>query len=181
MNVVPTSLPGVSIFQPTVHGDLRGFFMETWHRERYAAAGVKADFAQDNVSSSTRGVLRGLHYQKPHTQGKLVYVLQGEVYDVAVDVRRGSATFGHWVGVVLSSDNRRQLWVPEGFAHGFCVTSEHCLFAYKCTDIYHREGEVGIRWDDPDIGIAWPVASPLVSEKDCQNRWLREIPPEQLP
>jgi dTDP-4-dehydrorhamnose 3,5-epimerase len=181
MNIIPTTLPGVTIFEPKVHGDRRGFFMETWQRDRYAAAGVPMLFAQDNVSSSVHGVLRGLHYQDPHPQGKLVYVIQGEVFDVAVDVRYGSPTFGQWVGVTLSSENHRQLYVPEGFAHGFCVTSETCIFAYKCTDTYHRESEVGIRWDDPQIGIQWPVENPIVSDKDRGNAFLSDIPIWRLP
>ncbi|PLS86113.1 MAG: dTDP-4-dehydrorhamnose 3,5-epimerase [Actinobacteria bacterium] len=166
MNVLKTDLPGVLVFEPNVFGDERGFFLETWNRARYEEAGLPSDFVQDNLSFSSRGVLRGLHFQNPHPQGKLVYVLQGEVFDVAVDIRVGSPTFGRWVGVSLSSENKRQLWVPEGFAHGFVVTSKKALFSYKCTDFYHREAEAGVVWNDPDIGIDWPIANPTLSDKD---------------
>ncbi|MDP9457237.1 MAG: dTDP-4-dehydrorhamnose 3,5-epimerase [Actinomycetota bacterium] len=166
MNVRETDLPGVLVVEPDVFGDERGFFLETWNRARYEAAGLPSDFVQDNLSFSSRGVLRGLHFQNPHPQGKLVYVLQGEVFDVAVDIRVGSPTFGRWVGVSLSAENKRQLWVPEGFAHGFVVTSEKALFSYKCTDFYYREAEAGVLWNDPDIGIDWPIANPTLSDKD---------------
>jgi dTDP-4-dehydrorhamnose 3,5-epimerase len=169
------------IVEPTVFGDARGFFMETFQRPRYEAAGIAGHFAQDNVSSSRRGVLRGLHFQNPYQQGKLVYVLHGEVFDVAVDVRRGSPTFGRWVGVTLSAENKRQFYVPPGFAHGFCVTSELALFAYKCTDVYHPETERTVRWDDPQIGIEWPIAEPTVSDRDRQAPRLCELPMLQLP
>lgn len=174
MKVLETKLPGVLIIEPDVHGDARGFFMETWQKERYAQYGLPTNFVQDNLSFSHKGVLRGLHYQDPNPQGKLVYVLQGEVFDVAVDIRRGSPTFGQWVGVTLSSENKRQLYIPEGFAHGFCVTSETALFAYKCTDYYNPQAEHGIIWNDPDIGIEWPVKKPILSEKDKECSLLRE-------
>ena len=166
MNVLETSLPGVLLIEPTVHGDARGFFLETFHADRYAHAGLTRPFVQDNASRSMRGTLRGLHFQEPHAQGKLVQVLQGEVFDVAVDIRRGSPHFGRWVGVVLSAENKRQIYVPPGFAHGFCVTSEYADFAYKCTDFYHPESERGIAWNDPDIGIAWPTSDPILSTRD---------------
>lgn len=175
MKVLETKLPGVLIIEPDVHGDARGFFMETWQQKRYAEYGLPANFVQDNLSLSHKGVLRGLHYQDPNPQGKLVYVLQGEVFDVAVDIRRDSPTFGQWVGVTLSSENKRQLYIPEGFAHGFCVTSETALFAYKCTDYYNPQAEHGIIWNDPDIGIEWPVKKPVLSEKDRQNMRLKDI------
>ncbi|AHE98560.1 dTDP-4-dehydrorhamnose 3,5-epimerase [Thioalkalivibrio paradoxus] len=181
MKVLETALPGVLLLEPQVFGDERGFFMETYHAERYAAAGIERAFVQDNVSRSGHGILRGLHLQHPHAQGKLVYVLEGEVFDVAVDARVGSPTFGHWVGALLSATNKRQLWVPEGFAHGFCVTSEHALFCYKCTDLYHPETELSIRWDDPALGIDWPVRQPRLSQKDAQARCLDAIEPQRLP
>jgi dTDP-4-dehydrorhamnose 3,5-epimerase len=180
VKVVPTSLPGLLIIEPVVFGDERGFFMETWNKGRYHDAGLREDFVQDNLSFSCRGVLRGLHFQNPNPQGKLVYVLQGEVFDVAVDIRKGSPTFGQWEGVMLSADNRRQFYVPPGFAHGFCVTSDTALFAYKCTDHYNPEAEGCIRWDDPDLGINWPVERPELSVKDAQGRRLRDIAESQL-
>lgn len=164
-----------------MYGDARGFFMETWHQQRYAAAGLPASFVQDNLSWSKKGTLRGLHFQHPHAQGKLVFVLQGEVFDVAVDIRNGSPTFGQWVGVTLSADNKRQLFLPAGFAHGFCVTSETALFAYKCTDFYHPQAEGGVIWDDPGLGIEWPIDTPLLSAKDRSYPRLTELPPERLP
>jgi dTDP-4-dehydrorhamnose 3,5-epimerase len=166
MNVIETDLPGVLIIEPKVFGDDRGFFMETWNKERYAEAGIPTEFVQDNLSFSRKGVLRGLHFQDPNPQGKLVSVLQGEVYDVAVDIRRGSPAFGKWVGVSLSSDNKRQLYVPEGFAHGFCVRSEFALFSYKCTDSYNSLAEKTLMWNDSNIGIEWPVIDPQISGKD---------------
>jgi len=180
MNVIETKLSGVVIIEPKVFGDARGFFMETWHQIRYAKAGLPGIFVQDNLSYSTKGVLRGLHYQKPGAQGKLVYVLQGEVFDVAVDIRVGSPTFGQWVGVTLSSENKRQFYVPEGFAHGFCVTSATALFAYKCTDFYHPEAEGGVIWNDPDIAVQWPIPDPVLSSKDVKHARLKDIPVEKL-
>ncbi|MHB1126541.1 MAG: dTDP-4-dehydrorhamnose 3,5-epimerase [Bacillota bacterium] len=181
MKIIETQLPGVVIIEPQVFGDTRGFFMETWNQERYAESGLPYRFVQDNLSYSARGVLRGLHFQNPQPQGKLVYVLQGEVFDVAVDIRLGSTTFGQWAGVVLSSENKRQFYVPEGFAHGFCVTSEAALFAYKCTDFYNPKTEVGILWNDPDIGIKWPVKDPVLSTKDQANFTLEKAPRDRLP
>ena len=181
MNVLETDLPGVLVFEPKVFGDERGFFMETWREDRYEAAGLPARFVQDNLSFSRRGVLRGLHFQNPDQQGKLVYVLQGEVYDVAVDIRVGSPTFGEWTAVILSAENKRQFYIPEGFAHGFLVTSDTALFAYKCTATYNAKAEAGVLWNDPQIGIEWPVEVPVLSEKDLAVPPLAEMPVERLP
>ncbi len=167
MQVTPTAIADVLLVQPQVHADARGYFTETFHAERYAQAGIPGPFVQDNLSFSQRGVLRGLHYQWPRPQGKLVCVLQGEVFDVVVDIRRDSPTFGRWLGVTLSAENHHQLWIPPGFAHGFCVTSDTAQVAYKCTEYYAPENEHSIRWDDADIGIAWPVSAPLLSGKDA--------------
>jgi dTDP-4-dehydrorhamnose 3,5-epimerase len=181
MNVIQTELPGVVIIEPRVFGDERGFFMETWQQRRYADAGLPEQFVQDNISFSRRGILRGLHYQHPQGQGKLVYVLQGEVYDVAVDIRAGSPHFGRAVGVTLSADNKRQIYIPPGFAHGFCVTSETVLFVYKCSEFYNPALEGCVRWDDPQIGIKWPISAPTLSDKDKAALSLREIPQDRLP
>lgn len=181
MKVEEARIPGVLVIEPAVHGDDRGFFMETYSRDRYAEAGVPAEFVQDNLSLSSRGILRGLHLQHPHDQGKLCSVLQGEVFDVAVDVRVGSPTFGRWSGVILSERNKKQLYVPPGFAHGFCVLSERAMFSYKCTDFYSASSELGVAWDDPEIGIRWPIESPQLSEKDRRNRRLEDIPSDKLP
>lgn len=181
MKVIETNLPGVLIIEPKVFGDARGFFQETWSQEKYAAIGIKEQFVQDNLSFSTRGVLRGLHYQQPNTQGKLVSVVQGEVFDVAVDIRAGSPNFGKWTGVVLSSENHRQLWVPPGFAHGFCVMSDITYFTYKCTDIYTPHAEGGVIWNDPDIGIQWPLEDIILSDKDQVYPNLRYVKVERLP
>ncbi len=181
MQVIETALAGVKIIEPDVYGDSRGYFMETWNAKRYGDAGIDYQFLQDNISTSEHGVLRGLHYQYENIQGKLVYVLQGSVYDVAVDVRRGSDSFGQWVGVELSADNKRQLIVPPGFAHGFCVTSDSAMFAYKCTDIYNHAAEVSVFWNDPDININWPIKAPLLSKKDHTASLLKDIPREYLP
>ncbi len=180
MNVIPTAIEDVRILEPKVFSDQRGYFLETYHRERYRDAGIGCDFVQDNLSFSIRGTLRGLHYQIRHPQAKLVQVISGEVFDVAVDLRIGSPTFGKWVGVVLSSENKRQLFIPEGFAHGFCVTSETALFLYKCSDFYDPQGEGGLLWSDPDVGIAWPVERPLLSAKDAVFQRLCDIPEEKL-
>jgi dTDP-4-dehydrorhamnose 3,5-epimerase len=166
MIIEETPLPGLLLEKPDVFGDERGYFQESWNLRRYTEAGLDRHFVQDNLSFSRKGILRGLHFQNPHAQGKLVYALRGEVFDVAVDVRADSPTFGQWYGVTLSEDNHLQLFVPEGFAHGFCVTSETALFAYKCTDFYRPELEFSIRWDDPEIGIDWPVENPTLSKKD---------------
>lgn len=181
MKRIDTELEGVWIFEPKVFGDARGFFMETWNRARYAEAGLDVTFVQDNVSRSSRGVLRGLHYQHPNAQGKLVQVLEGEVVDVAVDIRVGSPTFGQSVTVNLSDQNFRQLYVPPGFAHGFCVLSETAIFAYKCTDFYNAAAEGGVLWNDPDLNISWGVENPLLSDKDKANLRLNEIAQDRLP
>lgn len=181
MNVIETTIPGVLIIEPKVFGDERGFFMETFNSERYIDAGIPQTFVQDNLSYSRRGILRGLHFQKPMEQGKLVQVLQGEVYDVAVDIRSGSPTFGQWEAATLSADNKRQLYVPPGFAHGFVVTSGTALFSYKCTDLYNPSGETTIAWNDPDLNIPWPVSSPELSEKDSNGIFLKDLPAEKLP
>lgn len=166
MEFLPTELPGVIFVEPKVFEDERGFFMESYHKARFAAAGINVEFVQDNHSRSGRGVLRGLHYQLKHPQGKLVRIIRGEALDVAVDLRRSSPTFGRWVGCVLSETNRRQLYVPPGFAHGFCVTSDVADVLYKCTDIYHPEDERTLLWNDPALAIDWPVTNPVVSAKD---------------
>ena len=166
MKVIPTELPGVLLLEPKGFGDGRGFFMETWQATRYRAAGMPERFVQDNHSRSRRGVLRGLHYQLIQPPGKLVWVTRGAVFDVAVDIRRGSPNFGRWYGCVLDDVNHRQLYVPPGFAHGFCVVSEEADFFYKCTDYYHHTSEGGIAWNDPAIGIQWPISNPLLSAKD---------------
>ena len=181
MKVETAQIPGVLVIEPVVHGDERGFFMETYSRNRYVEAGLPGEFVQDNLSLSAFGTLRGLHLQHPHAQGKLCSVLDGEVFDVAVDVRAGSPTFGRWAGVTLSSVNKRQLYVPPGFAHGFCVLSERALFLYKCTDFYSSTNEIGLAWDDPEVGIEWPIDSPRLSAKDQSNPRLGEIPREVLP
>lgn len=180
MNIVETKLSGVLIIEPFVYGDARGFFMETFSESRYAGAGISERFVQDNHSRSKRGVLRGLHYQTKNPQGKLVSVVRGSVFDVAVDVRLGSPTFGQWIGVELSDENHRQLYIPPGFAHGFCVTSESADFVYKCTNYYSPEHERGIRWDDPDIGIDWPAMDVLLSEKDVRHPFLKDQDSENL-
>lgn len=181
MQIIPSRLAGALIIEPRVFGDARGFFMETWNAARYAEAGITAQFVQDNLSFSRRGVLRGLHFQKPNPQGKLVYVLAGEVFDVAVDIRVGSPTFGQWESVVLSSENRRQFYVPAGFAHGFCVSSETALFAYKCTDLYNPAAEGSVLWNDPDLAIPWPVSAPELSAKDAAGLRLKDFPRDRLP
>jgi dTDP-4-dehydrorhamnose 3,5-epimerase len=181
IRVIPTVLDGVVLIEPQVFADERGFFLESWHETKYRDAGLPAVFVQDNVSRSQRGILRGLHVQQPFAQGKLVQVLEGEVFDVAVDIRAGSPTFGRWTGEYLSAANHRQIYIPPGFAHGFCVTSESAIFAYKCTDFYHPETEFSIAWDDPDLNIAWPIREPLLSKKDAAARRLRDTPAERLP
>ncbi|MGK2858967.1 MAG: dTDP-4-dehydrorhamnose 3,5-epimerase [Thermoanaerobaculia bacterium] len=176
MKFVETALPGVLIVEPKVWGDDRGFFMEVYHAARFAEGGITEAFVQDNHSRSSRGVLRGLHYQEPNPQGKLVRAVNGTIFDVAVDIRRGSPSFGRWVGVDLSAENKRQLWVPPGFAHGFCVTSESADVVYKCTALYEPSNDRGIRWDDPGIGIEWPPVEPLLSPKDAAAPLLGEAP-----
>lgn len=167
MKVVETGLPGVLILEPKVFEDERGFFLETHHRDKFAAAGIDHDFVQDNHSHSVKGTLRGLHFQEPHAQGKLIRVVNGEVFDVAVDIRRGSPDFGRWAGVQLSADNRRQLWVPPGFAHGYATLSDVADVLYKCTEIYAPADEHVILWNDPEIGIDWPLAEPFLSKRDA--------------
>lgn len=181
MKVIPSSLPGCVLLEPVVFGDARGFFFETWNAERYGEQGLPGNFVQSNVSSSSKGVLRGLHYQWPRAQGKLVTVLQGEVYDVAVDIRRGSPTFGRWEAFILSGENRRQLWIPPGFAHGFAVLSDNALFNYLCTDVYVKEADAGIRWNDADIAVDWPISAPNVSAKDEHAPFLSDIADDRLP
>jgi dTDP-4-dehydrorhamnose 3,5-epimerase len=167
VRVVPTDIPGVLVLEPVVHRDARGFFLETYHAARFAEAGIPGPFVQDNHSRSARGVLRGLHAQRTKPQGKLVRAVLGEIWDVAVDVRPGSATFGRWTAVKLDADSCRQLWIPAGFLHGFCVMSEWAEIEYKCTALYDRDDEIGVVWNDPQIGIAWPIADPSLSAKDA--------------
>ena len=175
MNVVHTGLPDVLVLEPKVFGDARGFFLESWNAREFAAAGIAAAFVQDNHSRSSRGVLRGLHYQVAQAQGKLVRVIAGEVYDVAVDLRRASPAFGRWVGVALSADNRRMVWIPPGFAHGFLVVSEAAEVLYKATDYYAPEHERTIAWDDPELAIAWPLAgAPTLSARDRAGARFRD-------
>ncbi len=181
MKVVETDLPGVVVVEPRVFGDDRGWFLETWRAERYAEYGIGPVFVQSNCSQSSRGVLRGLHYQWPEPQGKLVWVSAGSVFDVAVDIRPESETFGQWTAVELDADNHRQLWIPEGFAHGFQVLSESATFNYLCTRPYRGEYDAAIAWNDPDIGVDWPLAPTGVSEKDARAPALTEVPRDRLP
>jgi len=177
MNAIPTAIPDVLVIEPKVFKDDRGFFLETYQARKYAALGLPGTMVQDNLSGSRQGVLRGLHYQVRQPQGKLVSVVAGEVFDVAVDIRRSSPTFGNWVGVTLSTQNRRQLWIPVGFAHGFYVVSDWAEVVYKVTDYYSPEGERTLRWDDPAVGVRWPLrdgARPLLSAKDARGRALAE-------
>ena len=180
MKVATCDIPGLLIIEPKVFGDARGFFLETWNQRRYREAGLPADFVQDNISFSRRGTLRGLHFQNPNPQGKLLQVLQGEVFDVALDIRRSSATFGKWHGLVLSAENKRQFYIPSGFAHGFAVLSDTALFHYKCTEFYSPRDEMAICWDDPDVGIEWPLKEPVLSERDAKGLRLRDAPRERL-
>jgi dTDP-4-dehydrorhamnose 3,5-epimerase len=181
VRIIETDLPGCIVIEPAVHGDARGFFYESFNARRFADAGLDLAFVQTNVSRSARGVLRGLHYQWPNPQGKLVSVLEGEVYDVAVDIRRGSPTFGQSVGVMLTAENHRHFWVPEGFAHGFCVLSGFATFTYQCTALYDPKVDAGIRWNDAALGIDWPVSDPLLSDKDRITPFLHDVAPERLP
>jgi len=184
MKVSPTPLPGVLLIEPRVFGDDRGHFFECWSASRYGEAGLGGPFVQDNLSVSRRGVLRGLHYQHPNGQGKLVTVLDGSVFDVVVDIRRGSPTYGRWWGTDLDGESHRQLWVPPGFAHGFLVTSDRAFFAYKCSEYYRPADEGSIRWDDPGLGIAWPdpgPGGPVVSAKDRGAPRLADLPADRLP
>jgi len=181
MIVTATELDGVLLVEPDVFGDHRGFFMEVYQRGRYREAGIPPDFVQDNISFSVARTLRGLHFQHPHDQAKLVYVLRGEIFDVAVDIRIGSSTFGKWTGVRLSADNHHQLFIPAGFAHGFCVLSENALFGYKCSDTYFPQAESGICWNDPDLGIDWPVKDPILSDRDQRYPQLKDVDADRLP
>lgn len=181
VSTCPTSLEEVLIVDPRVFSDNRGFFIETYHKEKYQRSGIDRAFVQNNHSHSVKGVLRGLHYQLNHPQGKLIYVVRGEIFDVAVDIRQGSPTFGKWVGVYLSEKNHRQLFIPEGFAHGFCVISELADVVYKCTDVYAPGDEYGIRWDDPGLAIGWPVRNPILSEKDADYPFLSRQGEGRLP
>jgi dTDP-4-dehydrorhamnose 3,5-epimerase len=178
---IDTRLAGVAVVEPVVHGDARGYFFESFHADKYKALGIDVKFVQSNVSRSARGVLRGLHYQWPNPQGKLVSVLDGEVYDVAVDIRRGSPTFAQWAAAMLTADNHRQLWIPEGFAHGFCVVSDAATFMYQGTALYDPAADAGVRWNDAAIGIDWPVAEPRLSAKDETNPFLADVPADKLP
>ena len=181
MKIRPTELPGCVVLEPKVFGDERGFFMEQWNAARFRDAGLDLQFVQSNLSSSTRGVLRGLHYQWPNPQGKLVSVLEGEVWDVAVDIRRGSPTFGRWAAAVLSAENKRQFWIPEGFAHGFVVLSDSALFHYLCTAPYDAAADAGLRWNDAAFAIDWPLAEPVLSDKDARAPFLADVAAERLP
>jgi dTDP-4-dehydrorhamnose 3,5-epimerase len=176
-----TVLPGVIIVEPDIFRDERGFFLETYHQKRFAEGGIDCLFVQDNHSHSRQGTLRGLHYQLKHSQEKLIYVSRGEIFDVAVDIRRGSPTFGKWVGTHLTGENGRQIFIPKGFAHGFFTLSETADVIYKCTDFYAPGDEYGILWSDPDIGIEWPEKNPLLSKKDIRNPRLSDVPEDLLP
>lgn len=181
MKVIDTKLPGCRVIEPRVFGDERGAFHESWNRSRWAEYGLDMDFVQANVSTSAKGVLRGVHYQWPQPQGKLVSVLEGEAWDVAVDIRRDSAHFGQWTAVLLSAENKRLFWIPEGFAHGFVALSDRTVFHYLCTAAYLAEADAGIRWDDADLAIDWPVGAPLLSAKDARLPFLRDIARDRLP
>ncbi len=180
MNVIAGQLEGLVVIEPKVFGDARGLFMETWNLRKYEEAGIRSAFVQDNISVSRRGALRGLHFQYPKAQGKLVSVLQGEVLDLVVDVRLRSSTFGKWEAVQLSSENKRQFYIPPGFAHGFLVLSETAMFHYKCTEFYSPKDEMTILWNDPDLGIRWPTENPIVSEKDTKGLLLKNVPRDRL-
>ena len=181
LQCLKTDIPEVLLITPKVFGDRRGFFMETFHEEKYRALGIQDAFVQDNFSHSRQGTLRGLHYQLPHAQAKLVSVIKGKVYDVVVDIRAGSPSFGRWVGAILSDENHTQLYVPKGFAHGFCVLSDEVDFMYKCTDFYSPSDEHGVLWSDPALGVKWPLLEPLLSDKDTRYPPLAQIPRDQLP
>ena len=181
MKVIETALPGVLVIEPQVFGDARGFFYESYNEARFRDAGIDARFVQSNVSRSAKGVLRGLHYQWPHPQGKFVSVLEGEVFDVAVDIRRGSPHFGQWFGAMLTAENKRHMWIPEGFAHGFCVVSDYATFSYQCTALYDAKADAGVLWNDPAIGVDWPIAEPQLSDKDLKAPLLKDVPEHRLP
>ena len=181
MKVIRTPLAGVLEIEPRIFNDSRGYFLESYQRVRFTGAGIEVNFVQDNLSFSRKNTLRGLHYQNPRGQAKLVQVFQGEVFDVAVDIRPGSQSFGQWYGTRLSFENKHQLFIPAGFAHGYCVLSETALFYYKCSDYYAPECEAGVLWSDPDLGIDWPMKQPLLSEKDAEYPRLKDVPPDRLP
>ena len=181
MKILETELDGVLVIEPDVFFDVRGYFLESYNQDRYQAFGIKSNFVQDNLSFSRKGTLRGLHYQYPHGQAKIVQVLQGKAFDVAVDIRQGSPTFGKWIGQYISEDNKKQIFIPAGFAHGFCVLSDTALFHYKCSDFYVPKDEGGILWSDPDVAIDWPLLSPIVSEKDTMYSCLKDITEDRLP
>ena len=181
MKITETSIKGALIIEPKVFLDNRGFFFESFQQQRYAEYGLTLPFVQDNISRSQKNTLRGLHYQKKQTQGKLVHIIRGEILDVAVDIRRGSPTFGKWTSVILDDKNHRQFYLPPGCAHGFCVLSDEADFIYKCTDYYHPESEITLKWNDPDLNITWPIENPLLSPKDQQGLYLKDIPEEDLP
>ncbi len=181
MKITEKSIPGVLLIEPDVFKDDRGFFLETFHKDKYADLGFHKVFVQDNHSHSERGTLRGLHYQLKHPQAKLVYVVRGEIFDIAVDIRQGSPTFGRWTRSILSEENKHQLFIPEGFAHGFCVLSQTADVMYKCTDLYAPKDEYGIIWSDPTIGIDWPIDDPILSEKDSRYPVLKDILEDLLP
>ena len=181
MKVIETDLPGCLVLEPRVFGDDRGFFYESFNADKLVALGLDLQWKQGNVSSSAKGVLRGLHYQWPKPQGKFVSVLEGEVWDVAVDIRRGSPTFGKWTAVVLGADNKRHFWIPPGFAHGFVALSERAVFTYLCTETYDAGADASIRWDDPELAIDWPVSAPSLSGKDAAAFFLKDIPQDRLP
>ena len=175
MQFLPTKIPDVILVEVPKFGDLRGFFMETFHAEKFSVGGISAIFIQDNHASSQKNILRGLHYQLKFPQGKLIRCIQGEILDIAVDIRKSSPTFGQWVGEILSSENARQLYVPPGFAHGYVVRSDNAEVEYKCTELYHPDDEYGILWNDPAIGIGWGIKNPILSEKDKQQPLLKEV------
>jgi dTDP-4-dehydrorhamnose 3,5-epimerase len=181
VKVIETDLPGCVVIEPRVFGDARGFFYESFNSDKLAAHGLQPRFVQGNVSSSSRGVLRGLHYQWPNPQGKYVSVTEGEVWDVAVDIRRGSPHFGRWTAVLLSAENKRHFWIPEGFAHGFVTLSERAVFTYLCTATYDAQADAGIRWDDPRLAIDWPASAPSLSEKDARAPFLDDVAEDRLP
>ena len=181
MRICRATLPEILIAELDTWDDERGFFCETYQKERYCQAGLPTDFVQDNFSYSVYGVIRGMHCQNPQGQGKLIYVTLGCVWDVAVDIRCDSPRFGQWTAVELSAQNKKQLYIPPGFAHGFCVLSPEAHFVYKCSDFYNRDCEIGFRWDDPEVGISWPIQSPCISDKDRQLPRLGEIPQSKLP
>jgi dTDP-4-dehydrorhamnose 3,5-epimerase len=181
MKVIKTHLPEVIVIEPQVFADERGHFFESFHQAKFSARGIDTAFVQSNVSRSIKGVLRGLHYQWPNPQAKLVGVLEGEIYDVAVDIRRGSPTFGQWTSAVLSADNHRLLWIPEGYAHGFCVVSDFATVNYQCTTLYDHEADANILWNDAELGIDWPIHEALLSAKDAKAPLLGDVPANRLP